>query len=301
MKQEQYIGRFAPSPTGPLHYGSLVAAAASYLQAKHNQGKWLVRIEDIDPPREVKGATEDILNTLECYKFEWNQEPLYQSTRFENYRFTLNNLIQKQLIYACSCTRKELAENVQKSDLGKRYPGICSNKNLNITDTNFNLRLRVTDTEISFKDQHYGIQSHNLSKEIGDVVIYRKNNLPSYSLAVTVDDAMQNITEVVRGIDLLAFTPLQIYLCKQLQIPAPNFLHVPIIANQQGQKLSKQNGAKAIPKHDCSIVLVQALKDLGQAIPAEFSKKSLHQIWKWAIENWDVNKISSVKKIISSS
>ncbi len=223
MKQEIYVGRFAPSPTGPLHYGSLVAATASYLQAKHHQGQWLVRIEDIDPPREMKGAAADILNSLECYQFEWDQEPLYQSTRFENYRSVLETLVEQQQIYACSCSRKELAENIQKSDLGKRYPGTCANKQLNIADTNFNLRLRVTNNEISFQDTHFGKQTHYLGNEIGDVVIYRKSNLPSYSLAVTVDDAMQKITEVVRGIDLLAFTPLQIYLCQLLQLPHPVF------------------------------------------------------------------------------
>ena len=297
MNKPSYVGRFAPSPTGPLHYGSLVAATASYLQAKHNHGKWFVRIEDIDPPREVQGAADDIISTLEIYQFKWDQEPIYQSSRFEDYRSSLDTLIRQKRIYACSCTRKELEHNPQKTDLGKRYPGICANKQLPLTDTNFNLRLRVDKKVISFQDLHYGLQNHNLQNEIGDIVIYRKFNLPSYSLAVVLDDAMQGITEIVRGIDLMPFAPVQIYLCKLLQLPVPNFLHVPIIINQKGQKLSKQTKASAITKHNCVNILLQALQDLGQETPKGLAKESLSQVWGWAIENWDIDKIPKAKKI----
>jgi glutamyl-Q tRNA(Asp) synthetase len=302
LKQQNYVGRFAPSPSGPLHYGSLVAATASYLQAKHHQGQWLVRIEDIDPPREVSGASTDILNTLEHFQFEWNQTPLYQSTRINAYHSALMNLIEQKKVYACSCSRKILADNIQKSELGKRYTGTCANKQLELDDTNFNLRLHTEDITISFQDINYETVSHNLFKEIGDIIIYRKHDLPSYSLAVSVDDAFQGITEVVRGYDLLAFTPIQIYLCQQLQLATPNFLHVPMIVNNEGQKLSKQTGASAVDKKNCATTLTRALNDLGQNVPKEFQhgklkKQDLTQLWSWAIEHWDVDKIPKSKHI----
>ncbi|QMU61212.1 MAG: tRNA glutamyl-Q(34) synthetase GluQRS [Gammaproteobacteria bacterium] len=305
MKQQNYIGRFAPSPSGPLHYGSLVAATASYLQAKYNNGKWLVRIEDIDPPREVAGAANEILKTLEHFQFEWDQTPLYQSTRREQYRSAVNSLIQQNQAYACSCSRKDLANNIQKSELGKRYPGTCANKQLNTRETSLNLRLRTKNENINFQDITYGKLRHNLLKEIGDIIIYRKLDLPSYALAVTIDDAYQGITEVVRGYDLLAFTPIQIYLCQLLQLPIPKFLHIPIILNQQGQKLSKQTGADAISKQNCGSVLVQALKDLGQPVPENLEKESsgndeLGQIWNWAIKHWNVDNIPKIKQVYPS-
>jgi glutamyl-Q tRNA(Asp) synthetase len=305
VKQQNYVGRFAPSPSGPLHYGSLVAATASYLQAKHQQGQWLIRIEDIDPQREVSGAAADILNTLEQFQFEWDQTPLHQSTRINAYRSALNHLIDQKKVYACSCSRKELVNNIQKSALGKRYTGTCANKHLELENTNFNLRLRTEDANISFEDVHYEVVSHNLFKEIGDLIIYRKHDLPSYSLAVSVDDAFQGITEVVRGYDLLAFTPIQIYICQRLKLPIPNFLHVPIIVNQQGHKLSKQTGAKAVDKNNCAITLSRALRDLGQDVPKEFApekltKQDLTLLWSWAIEHWDVDKIPNSKHIVMS-
>lgn len=297
MKQLACVGRFAPSPSGPLHYGSLVAATASYLQAKHNQGQWLLRIEDIDPPREVLGAADDIRSTLEQFQFEWDQEPLYQSTRLEAYREVIHRLVQQDHIYACECSRKDLADNIQKSELGLYYPRICSDLKLDTNDHSLNLRLRIADQEITFQDATFGSVSHNLYKEIGDIIIYRKFDLPSYTLAVTVDDAYQGITEVVRGNDLLAFTPIQIYLCKLLQLPVPKFLHIPVIVNQQGQKLSKQTGATAVEKRECGKTLVQALKDLGQEVPSEIETAALKEIWDWAIQHWKVENISKTQQI----
>ena len=297
MIEEIYIGRFAPSPTGPLHYGSLVAATASYLQAKHLHGQWLVRIEDIDPPREVKGSAKDILSTLECYQFEWDQKPLYQSSRLQNYRTALEDLSKQDLIYACSCSRKDLQNDIQKSPLGSLYPGTCAEKKLNINNTDYNLRIRIANKSIHFKDEHFGELNHNLSKETGDFIIHRKFDLPSYALAVTLDDAYQNITEVVRGEDLLAFTPIQIYLCHALEFPVPKFLHIPVVVNQQGQKLSKQTYAKAVPKQDCGKILIQVLNDLGQNTPNLLENESLPMIWSWAIENWDVKNIPKTKQI----
>jgi glutamyl-Q tRNA(Asp) synthetase len=295
--QTNYVGRFAPSPTGPLHYGSLLAATASYLQAKKNKGQWLVRIEDIDPAREVKGAAVDILSTLEQYQFEWDDEPLYQSSQFSLYRKSVESLIQKGKIYACSCTRKDLSENFQKSSLGKYYPGTCSNKQLDPANQHYSLRLRVHNQEFQFHDGVFGLQTNNLYKQIGDVVIYRKYNLPSYSLAVTVDDAVQNVTEVVRGYDLLEFTPLQIYLCELLQLPKPNFVHIPVVVNDQGQKLSKQTYAQTLPKKGRRKILIQAFKDLGQQVPRALESEPLDIIWECAIQNWDVSRIPKVKSL----
>lgn len=300
MKQQNYVGRFAPSPTGALHYGSLLAATASYLQSKHCGGQWLIRIEDIDPPREVSGAADDILKTLERFQFEWDQIPLYQSSRLRHYRIAIEDLIQQNQVYACSCSRKNLSENIQKSALGKRYPGTCAEKKLATDDRRFNLRLRTTEKEIIFHDANYGTLRHNLFKEIGDIILYRKPDLPSYALAVTLDDAYQGITEVVRGCDLLAFTPVQIYLCQQLQLPTPEFLHVPIIVNQQAQKLSKQHGAKALTTHNCSVILTNVLNDLGQPVPKELERDSLAQIWSWAIKNWNTDNIPKAKQITLS-
>jgi len=297
VKHQNYVGRFAPSPSGPLHYGSLVAAAASYLQAKHHKGLWLLRIEDIDPPREVTGAADDIRATLERFKFEWDQAPLYQSTRLDEYRAVAKILIHKDQAYGCACSRKDLATYIQKSELGHHYPGTCANKQLDTSDENLNLRLRIADKNITFQDAHFGKMGHNLSKEIGDIIIYRKFDMPSYSLAVTVDDAYQGITEVVRGYDLLAFTPIQIYLCQQLDLPVPKFLHIPVIVNQQGQKLSKQTGAAAVDKNYCERILINVLKDLGQNIPDEIGKDSLDSIWGWAIKNWNIDNIPKTKHI----
>ncbi len=289
--QQIYIGRFAPSPTGPMHYGSLLAAIASYLQAKQNSGQWLVRIEDIDPPREVEGAADDILRTLELYQFEWDHAPFYQSTRYDVYREWISILKEKALVYTCSCSRKQIEEKAQESILGRRYPGSCRTKRLNLYNTNYNLRLLTPNEIIRFTDVVFGEQTQNLHRDIGDFIIYRKHDLPTYALAVTIDDAYQEITEVVRGYDLLAFTPLQIYLCKILELPIPHFLHIPIILDKQGSKLSKQSGARALPIKNCSDVLVQALRDLGQDIPNKLAGENLDNIWQWAIEHWSAEKI----------
>lgn len=295
INEKKYIGRFAPSPTGPLHYGSLISAVASYLQAKKNQGSWLLRIEDIDPSRESKGASDTILRTLELFNFEWDQSPLFQSTRLDIYQNVINKLQKANLIYACSCTRKELDLTAQHSILGKRYPEICKNKNLKISDTSNNIRLKALDNKIQFFDEVFGAQKCNIYKDIGDYVIYRKLGLPTYALAVTIDDAKQGVTQVVRGYDLLSFTPLQIYLCGILDLPVPKFLHVPLILNKDGKKLSKQTKAESLENKNPSKTLTQALIDLGQNVPDTLAKESLSTIWSWANEYWDQKKIPAIK------
>ena len=297
INQHNYIGRFAPSPTGPLHYGSLIAAVASYLQAKKNNGLWLVRIENIDPPRESASAANDILNILDLYRFEWDHAPLYQSTRLDAYVDAINKLVVQDLIYACSCSRKQIDNTAKETILGKRYPGYCSKKSLDLNTYKYNLRLRACDEFTYFIDTIYGEQNTNICSDIGDFVVFRKHNLPTYSLAVTIDDAYQGITEVVRGYDLLAFTPLQIYLCKKLELPLPNFFHIPIITDKEGKKLSKQTNAEAISMHNCTAMLTQALTDLGQKPPEDLVGENLEQLWAWAIQHWDITKIPKAKTI----
>ena len=300
--QETYIGRFAPSPSGPLHYGSLLAAVASYLQAKHNHGEWLVRIEDIDPPREVKGAASEILRTLEQFQFEWHHTPMYQSSRLEYYRHAIDTLHQQKLLYACSCSRKEIAEISYKTIHGIHYPGTCRDKNLLISNPEYCLRVRTYNAAISFTDGLFGKQTQNLVDTCGDFTIFRKFGLPTYALAVTVDDAHQKITEVVRGYDLLSFTPIQIYLCQLFQLPIPKFLHIPIALADDGHKLSKQTGAKPVlapamstnPAH----VLAQVLQDLGQQPPSELKNENLNSLWSWAISNWKTDKIPNTPTIL---
>jgi len=300
--QETYTGRFAPSPSGPLHYGSLLAAVASYLQAKHNHGEWLLRIEDIDPPREVKGAASEILRTLEHFQFEWQTEPLYQSSHIEQYQDAIQSLQQHDLLYACSCSRKHIAEISYKTIHGIRYPGTCKEKNLATDNPEHNLRIRSKDADIAFIDGIFGHQTQNLFKTCGDFTVYRKFGLPTYALAVTVDDALQNITEVVRGYDLLHFTPIQIYLCQLLHLPIPNFAHIPVAVGKDGAKLSKQTGAKAIlnlaGNTHTTQLLTQTLDDLGQQPPAELKYENLENFWAWAITNWEPSKIPNTPSVL---
>ncbi len=292
-----YIGRFAPSPTGPLHYGSLIAAVASYVQAKHQNGRWLVRIEDIDPPREAPGASDSILKTLDAFKFAWDESPLYQSSRLAIYKDIANSLLNQNYLYACTCSRKQIGKIAEKTALGKRYPGTCRDKNLDTTQWDKNLRLNVSNDEIEIRDNLFDSYLICLQKDIGDFIVYRKDKLPSYTLAVAVDDAFQNITEVVRGWDLLSFTPLQMYLCEILSLPIPEFMHIPIIINSKGKKLSKQTGAPAINTENKSFVLCQALRDLGQAIPAGYEHESLEEIWQWSFKNWNTTNIPRTEKL----
>ncbi len=281
----RYLGRFAPSPTGPLHYGSLVTAVASYLQAKSQNGDWLIRIEDIDPPREQAGATNSILRTLHDYGFRSGSKPIFQKKQFKNYIYHAQRLIKLNHAYACECSRKDLALISSHGSMGAIYPGTCANKNL-APSPDFSIRARCRHSEIRFSDAVYGDQCTNLGKESGDFVILRRDYLPSYILAVSIDDANERYTEVVRGYDLLAITPRQIHLTKLLGRKPPNFMHIPIITNDQGEKLSKQTHAPALNKSHARIMLYNALIDLGQEPPKFLQWRSVMSIWDWAVMNW---------------
>jgi glutamyl-Q tRNA(Asp) synthetase len=285
-----YRGRFAPSPTGPLHFGSLVAAVGSYLQAKSVHGQWLIRIEDIDTPRVVPGAADSILHSLEWLRFEWDEPVLYQSTRVDAYAEALQQLRSLELCYPCSCSRSELqsASSPPLDSDELRYPGWCRQHPRRIQDS-YAWRFKVPENCIEYHDALHGNLKLNLSDQIGDFVIKRRDGLFAYQLAVVVDDAAQGITEVVRGADLLSNTPRQIALQRALKLPTPNYVHLPLALDSNGKKLSKSDAAPELSGHNPNQLLCQALNFLGQNPPNIVQDASLQDIWHWAISNWHLN------------
>ena len=292
----QHIGRFAPSPTGPLHFGSLVAAIASYLQARARHGRWLLRIEDIDPPREQDGAATAIVDALECYGFEWDEPCLFQSTRNEAHQFALTTLIDKGLAYRCVCSRRDLAD-AERGSLGPIYPGTCRN---GCKAGEAAIRLRTTENDIVFDDMLQGQFRQNLQRESGDFVVRRRDGLIAYHLAVVVDDEYQGVTEIVRGIDLLDSTPRQIWLQSLLGYTTPRYAHFPVITHADGDKLSKLTGAEGIALTNPEPVLVEALNILGLSPPSGLSKDSIPNIWRWATEYWQINSLHGKKAIVKT-
>lgn len=277
MANDSYIGRFAPSPTGPLHFGSLVAALASYLDARHNRGRWLLRIEDLDPPRESPTAPARIVEQLQHLGFEWDGEPLFQSQRLDRYEHCLKQLESAGHLFLCTCSRKSFQHI---------YPGRCRGQQE--TDLPAATRLQVTDEIVAFNDLIQGPQQFDLCNEIGDFILKRKDGLFAYQLAVVVDDHDQGITHVLRGSDLLDSTPRQIYLARCLDFSSPMFGHFPVVVDEQGQKLSKQAHADPITLDQPELALKAALKVLGQQLP---EKKTVEQIMADAINNWSLDRI----------
>lgn len=279
-RSKPYVGRFAPSPTGRLHFGSLLAAVASYLQAQQCQGKWLLRIEDIDPPREVTGSAEAILSDLATLGMNAAEPVLFQSRRFNAYQQSCEQLIQAGLAYWCGCSRRELPQTGV-------YPGTCSN-GLAPGKTPRALRVRVCNIPITFVDKIHGEQVDDMQSSIGDFVIKRADGVYAYQLAVVVDDAFQKVTEVVRGTDLLDSTARQVWLQKCLGLPTPDYVHIPTAILPDGSKLSKSLGSDPINRLSAAKALRAALNFLGHAPPAG----DLARTWKWAIENWSIDRIS---------
>jgi glutamyl-Q tRNA(Asp) synthetase len=269
-----------------LHFGSLVAALGSYLDARHHCGEWLVRVEDLDPPREVAGATDSILRTLEAFGLEWDGPVVYQSTRNEHYTAALEQLADNELLYHCACTRKEIADSRIKGH-GTIYPGTCRN-GLPPGRAARSLRIRVDDTCIQFTDRLQGIVKQRLAHEVGDFVLRRADQLIAYQLAVVVDDAEQGITDVVRGADLLDSTPRQYYLQQQLGLPSPRHLHLPVVVNASREKLGKQTHAPAVHPDDDNRTLIAALTYLQQALPDDAAMAGQAELVQWAVKNWDV-------------
>lgn len=287
-----YRGRFAPSPTGPLHFGSLVCAVASYLQAKSQGGEWLLRMEDIDPPREPEGAAEDILRTLEAYALFWDQPVLYQSTRRDAYEEALLRLDQQKLTYPCTCSRKQIREVANRAR-NNIYPETCRGKGF--TRSPHAIRVLTEFQDIQLDDLVQGVYSHNIRQHVGDFVVKRVDGYYAYQLAVVIDDAEQNITEIVRGSDLLDNTPRQIYLQQLLDYPQPQYVHIPI-ATKNGDKMSKQTKAPPVRFSNPVETGVQVLRFLGQNIPDQWQWASIEELWLWAIGHWD---LSAVPKVLS--
>lgn len=288
-----YVGRFAPSPTGPLHFGSLLAAIASYLQAKSAGGRWLLRIEDIDPPREQPGATEDILRALEAYGFAWDGPVLYQSRNGERHRELVRQLVADNGAYRCGCSRRDLAD-AERGPLGTIYPGTCRAGSHASTAA---IRVRTDDTPVAFRDLLQGRQSQQLESESGDFVIRRRDGLIAYQLAVVADDFAEGISQVVRGIDLMDSTPRQIHLQRLLGFPTPQYAHIPVAENAHGQKLSKATGAPPVPVDEPRPTLVTALMALGQRPPRDLAGSDLPSIWAWAREHWALAALANRRHI----
>lgn len=299
MKRPEYRGRFAPSPTGPLHFGSLVTALGSYLDAKHHHGTWLLRMEDLDTPRCVAGAADDILRTLEVYGLHWDGEVMYQSRRTLAYEHALRQLQNGRVAYPCCCTRKEISDSALHGIDGPVYPGTCRN---GIPAGRTARAWRVhTDlpilSHISFDDGLQGHISQHVESDIGDFVVKRADDLFAYQLAVVVDDDYQGITDVVRGADLLLSTPRQILLQQLLALSTPHYLHLPVIVNEQGEKLSKQTLAEPISKDKAVATLFQALLHLQQHPDPQLARAGVHELLDSAIANWQPEKLAGLATV----
>lgn len=291
MNPTAYRGRFAPSPTGELHMGSLLAAVVSYLEAKRHAGEWLVRIENVDRPREVRGSAEGILATLDALGFEWHGETWYQSDRDLAYLEAFEQLKSRDLAYPCGCTRREIADSGIQGIEGPVYPGTCRS-GLPAGKEPRSWRVRTDDSPCCFDDDWQGRQCQRLTQDIGDYVILRADGYWAYQLAVVVDDAAQGITHVVRGADLLASTPRQIHLQRLLGLPSPQYAHFPVLLGADGQKLSKQAGSAPVSSRDPVATLWKALDLLGQQpptalLPTRGRQGSLPDLWEWAEIHWN--------------
>jgi glutamyl-Q tRNA(Asp) synthetase len=281
-----------------LHFGSLVAAVGSYLQARANSGVWLVRIEDIDPPREQAGAAAMILRTLDELGLEWDESVLYQSEQHGLYGEVLHELVEKELCYPCSCTRRDIRQQNRSAGIQGHtpYPGTCRQGPLK-PDGPLAIRIRVPSGDIEFMD---GLQGHciqEMQTAIGDFVLKRSDGLFSYQLAVVVDDNLQGITEVVRGTDLLDSTARQIYLQQVLGCREPRYLHLPTAVGLDGDKLSKQTGARALDYDKLALLMTEALGFLRHSPPAELIGASSPELLDWGVQNWNPGKLAGIRSI----
>ena len=285
-----YRGRFAPSPTGPLHFGSLVAAVGSYLEARTRDGEWLLRMEDVDQPRCSMAAADEILGVLEACGLAWDGEVVWQSRRTEAYAAALERLKAAGRVFPCSCTRRELADSAIAPDGAAIYPGTCR-AGLSAGREARAWRLRVGDARIGFDDAIQGRIVSDLAGEAGDFILLRADGLFAYQLAVVVDDADAGITHVVRGADLLASTSRQIFLQQCLGAPTPGYAHLPVVVNASGEKLSKQTRAAPVDISRPGLALFAALEFLGQRPPRELSGATVAEIWAWARANWQLVRV----------
>ncbi|MEO8005692.1 MAG: tRNA glutamyl-Q(34) synthetase GluQRS [Betaproteobacteria bacterium] len=287
-----YRGRFAPSPSGPLHFGSMVAAVGSYLDAKAHGGNWAVRIDDLDPPRIAPGSIDSILGCLQAFGMQWDDEVVHQSARSDAYRTALTKLRNDGLVYACVCSRKE----IEDAGSGTVYPGTCRAGIVHERRAHA-WRVRTTSAIIGFDDLLRGQIHQDLEHEVGDFVAFRADGIAAYHLACAVDDAAQGITHVVRGADLLDSTPRQIYMQQLLGVPTPAYLHLPVAAHTDGRKLSKQTLAQAVNPDEAATVLGAVLEFLNHAPPDCAHRGSLDALWGWAIDNWRRERLPDLASI----
>lgn len=290
---ERYRGRFAPSPTGPLHFGSFVAAVGSFLEARTRGGEWLVRMEDLDPPRLLEGAAKDILRTLAACGLNWDGQVLHQSARTDAYHCALHRLRGLRLVYPCACSRREIADSAIAGTEGPVYPGTCRGGIVAGRGAR-TLRLDTNGAAVAFEDALQGHITCELERESGDFVLYRSDGVYAYQIAVVVDDAGQGITDVVRGADLLASTPRQIYIQRLLGLPQPRYAHLPVAVDARGEKLSKQTLALPVDAAQPLPALMAALSFLGQQPPRGLERATVRELWAWAIENWRLDRVPRV-------
>jgi glutamyl-Q tRNA(Asp) synthetase len=278
-----YVGRFAPSPTGDLHLGSLYTAAASFLDARANGGRWLVRVEDLDGPRVVPGSADGILRTLSRFGFEWDGEVVHQSARGDRYAAVVDDLRARGLTFQCSCSRLQLAED-------DRYPGYCRNGPLR-PGTPCATRVRVEQATIQFTDRIQGTFRQDVAATVGDMLVRRRDQLFAYVLAVVVDDAAQRVTRVVRGADLLDNTPRQIHLQRLLGLPAHDYAHVPLLLEPDGRKLAKSSRSVQLDGGAPLPLLIKVFGLLNLAPPPELDLATIPEAWNWAIGRWNIDRV----------
>jgi glutamyl-Q tRNA(Asp) synthetase len=291
----RYRGRFAPTPSGPLHFGSLVAAVGSYLEAKSHGGEWLLRIDDLDPPRVAPGSISAILHCLERFGFEWDGEVVFQSRRLDAYHGALHRLRRLGLVYPCSCSRSDIAAHGRRGPEGFVYLGLCRH-GMPPGKTARTLRLRVQQPNIEIHDGLLGVQACDLVREAGDFVLYRSDRIYAFHLAAAVDDAAYGITDIVRGADLLHSSARQLYLQRVLELPGTAYVHLPVATNTAGEKLSKQTGAPPVDPANPVPILCQALSFLNQPPPPEPDALSLYDLWRFARSTWSLQRVEKVRQ-----
>jgi glutamyl-Q tRNA(Asp) synthetase len=278
-----YVGRFAPSPTGDLHLGSLYTAAASFLDARANGGRWLVRVEDLDGPRVVPGSADGILRTLNRFGFEWDGDVVHQSDRGDRYAAALDDLRARGLTFQCSCSRLQLAED-------ECYPGHCRNGPLK-RGTPCATRVRVDEATVQFTDRIQGTFRQDVAAAVGDMLVRRRDQLFAYVLAVVVDDAAQRVTHVVRGADLLDNTPRQIHLQRLLGLPAPDYAHVPLLMEPDGKKLAKSSRSVHLDPGTPLPLLIKVFDLLNLSPPPELNLATIPEAWIWATAKWNIDRV----------
>jgi glutamyl-Q tRNA(Asp) synthetase len=274
------VGRFAPTPSGDLHLGSLYTAAASYLDARAHGGRWLLRIEDLDRPRELAGAADRILRALEMFGFEWDGPVLHQRDRSEQYDAALRSLRERNLTFACCCSRLQLEDE-------QRYPGTCRSRTA-VAGAPAATRLRIDPGYVSFEDRIQGVYRQEVSAAVGDIILKRRDQIFAYVLAVVVDDASQGVSHIVRGADLLDNTPRQIALQRLLGIAQPNYAHVPVLTEPDDSKLAKSRRSVQLSANSPLPQLLSIFSLLGLAPPDSLRSGAVAEVWRWAIDQWDL-------------